>query len=342
MNIISKLNKYKNEYGWNSPISSMRSDLEAVRNMRNSWLVQNTSIDNYLQRCVCNRKRHQLHLKNDAVANAVKKLKTKMSQLENCSDFESLRDMVYEIIARSQNGCKLGIGNSTVYDTAIRLGYSFPNIILPHEYVYVHRHLIKNAKKILEDLYSDEFVIEDRRDLYEYLYKYETIAIMDGSYFKAKRNEIRKFFKTYENTEIKKITEEDVANIKKLHKLWVDASEERQKNKQLDFEEIALDRALQHYTELGLDGIVISCDGNPAGFVFGVKLNDEVFDFMIEKANTNYRGIYKVLNNELAKVCCSEYKFVNFEEDLGEEGLRNSKMMYHPDLLFKKFVAMEA
>lgn len=149
MNIISKLNKYKNEYGWNSPISSMRSDLEAVRNMRNSWLVQNTSIDNYLQRCVCNRKRHQLHLKNDAVANAVKKLKTKMSQLENCSDFESLRDMVYEIIARSQNGCKLGIGNSTVYDTAIRLGYSFPNIILPHEYVYVHRHLIKNAKKIL-------------------------------------------------------------------------------------------------------------------------------------------------------------------------------------------------
>lgn len=200
----------------------------------------------------------------------------------------------------------------------------------------------ENAKKILEDLYSDEFVIEDRRDLYEYLYKYETIAIMDGSYFKAKRNEIRKFFKTYENTEIKKITEEDVANIKKLHKLWVDASEERQKNKQLDFEEIALDRALQHYTELGLDGIVIYCDGNPAGFVFGVKLNDEVFDFMIEKANTNYRGIYKVLNNELAKVCCSEYKFVNFEEDLGEEGLRNSKMMYHPDILFKKFVAMEA
>lgn len=200
----------------------------------------------------------------------------------------------------------------------------------------------ENAKKILEDLYSDEFVIEDRRDLYEYLYKYETIAIMEGSYFKAKRNEIRKFFKTYENTTIKKITEDDVSNIKNLHKLWINESEQRQSNIQLDYEEIALDRALQHYTELGLDGIVISCDGNPAGFVFGVKLNDEVFDFMIEKANTSYRGIYKVLNNELAKVCCSDYKFVNFEEDLGEEGLRNSKMMYHPDILFKKFVAMEA
>lgn len=200
----------------------------------------------------------------------------------------------------------------------------------------------ENARTILEDLYSDEFVIEDRRDLYEYLYKYETIAIMEGSYFKAKRNEIRKFFKTYENTTIKKITEEDVSNIKNLHKLWINESEQRQSNIQLDYEEIALDRALQHYTELGLDGIVISCDGNPAGFVFGVKLNDEVFDFMIEKANTSYRGIYKVLNNELAKVCCSDYRFVNFEEDLGEEGLRNSKMMYHPDILFKKFVAMEA
>ena len=200
----------------------------------------------------------------------------------------------------------------------------------------------ENAKTMLNDLYGDKFIIEDRRDLYEYLYKYETIAIMEGSYFKAKRNEIRKFFKTYENTEIKKIIEEDVSNIKNIHKLWINESEQRQSNVQLDHEEIALDRALQHYTELGLDGIVIFCDGNPAGFVFGVKLNDEVFDFMIEKANTSYRGIYKVLNNELAKVCCSNYKFVNFEEDLGEEGLRNSKMMYHPDILFKKFVAMEA
>ena len=33
-------------------------------------------------------------------------------------------------------------------------------------------------------------------------------------------------------------------------------------------------------------------------------------EFTIEKANSSYKGIYKVLNNELAKVCCSEYEFL--------------------------------
>ncbi|MBR4314271.1 MAG: DUF2156 domain-containing protein [Lachnospiraceae bacterium] len=199
----------------------------------------------------------------------------------------------------------------------------------------------ENAQNILKKLYGDKFTIEDRRDLYEYMYKYETIAIMEGSHFKAKRNEIRKFFKDYKNIVVKKIDKADVTNIKNLYKLWVDADEGRQSNIQLDYEEIALDRALESYDELGLDGIAIYCSDELAGFVFGVKLNDEVFDFMIEKANAKYGAIYKVLNNELAKICCSNFKYVNFEEDLGEEGLRNSKMMYHPDILFKKFVAVE-
>lgn len=199
----------------------------------------------------------------------------------------------------------------------------------------------ENAQSILKKLYGDKFTIEDRRDLYEYMYKYETIAIMEGSHFKAKRNEIRKFFKDYENIVVKKIDKADVTNIKNLYKLWVGADEGRQSNTQLDYEEIALDRALENYDELGLDGIVIYCSDELIGFVFGVKLNDEVFDFMIEKANAKYGAVYKVLNNELAKICCSNFKYVNFEEDLGEEGLRNSKMMYHPDILFKKFVAVE-
>lgn len=202
--------------------------------------------------------------------------------------------------------------------------------------------ITENAKNILEKFYGDKFIIEDKRDLYEYIYKYETLAIMDGSHFKAKRNEIRKFFKTYDNIEIKNIDSKDVLNMKELYKHWVDEEMKRQSNQQLDFEEIALDTALEYYHELGLDGITVYCGNELIGFVFGVKLNEDSFDYMIEKANSEYRGIYKVLNNELAKRCCSNYKYLNFEEDLGEEGLRNSKMMYHPDVMLKKFSATEA
>lgn len=201
--------------------------------------------------------------------------------------------------------------------------------------------ITENAQDVLKEMYGDRFAIEERRDLYEYLYKYETLAIMEGSYFKAKRNEIRKFFKTYENINIKKIDKDDIENMKNLYKLWVDEDEKRQQNSQLAYEEIALDRALQNYEALELDGIAVYTGKELIGFVFGVKLNDRVFDYMIEKADSSYRGIYKVLNNELAKVCCPGFELLNLEEDLGEEGLRNSKMMYHPDLLFKKYIAVE-
>lgn len=218
------------------------------------------------------------------------------------------------------------------------------NVILDaHDFTkkVMFQSITENAQAILKKLYGDKFLIEERRDLYEYLYKYETLAMMEGSYFKAKRNEIRKFFKTYEGITIKKIDKSDISNIRNLYKLWVDEDVHRQQNAQLAYEEAALNRALQNYEILKLDGIAVYSNKELIGFVFGVKLNDKVFDYMIEKANSNFRGIYKVLNNELAKTCCSEFELINLEEDLGEEGLRNSKMMYHPDLLLKKYIAVE-
>ena len=199
----------------------------------------------------------------------------------------------------------------------------------------------EKAMSLLKELFGDRFIIEDQRDLYEYLYKYETLAIMEGSHFKSKRNEIRKFFSVYDNISIKRIDKNDIVSIENLYELWIDEDSERKHNTQLDYEKHALDRALQYYEVLGLDGISVYDGKEIIGFVFGVKLNDKVFDYMIEKANASYRGIYKVLNNELAKVCCSEYEFLNFEEDLGEEGLRNSKMMYHPDIMLKKYIVTE-
>ena len=201
--------------------------------------------------------------------------------------------------------------------------------------------ITEKSQILLKELFNDKFTVEENRDLFEYLYKYETLAIMEGSHFKAKRNEIRKFFKTFENIKIKKIEKSDIDSIKILYKLWVDEDQKRQQSAQLAYEEIALDRALENYDKLGLYGIAIYSKQELIGFVFGVRLNDKVFDYMIEKANSNYGAIYKVLNNELAKNCCSNYELLNLEEDLGEEGLRNSKMMYHPDLLLKKYVARE-
>ena len=49
---------------------------------------------------------------------------------------------------------KTGIGNSTIYDTCIRLGWSYSPQIKPKNYVYVHGDLIKSAEAILGDKFS--------------------------------------------------------------------------------------------------------------------------------------------------------------------------------------------
>lgn len=101
----------------------------------------------FLRRCVCNRKRHQQRLRNKAVNQAVKRLRAK--GLTKFKNFEGLYDYLFDLLTKpGPNGEPAGISYSTVYDTALRLAYSL-GLPMPKDYVYVHRHLKRTAKKIL-------------------------------------------------------------------------------------------------------------------------------------------------------------------------------------------------
>lgn len=121
-------------------------DLKEVRDLKKQGVPE----PDFLERCICNRRRHQQRLRKKAVASAVKALTNHLEELSQCEDFEYLYDIIYDMIARKKTNECTFISFSTVYDTALRIAYSFDkDNLMPRKYVYVHRHLRKEAREIL-------------------------------------------------------------------------------------------------------------------------------------------------------------------------------------------------
>lgn len=71
----------------------------------------------------------------------------------------------------------------------------------------------------------------------------------------------------------------------------------------------------------------------------GASKRGKVAVIHIEKADSQYRGIYQAINQQVLEHCFSHCVWVNREEDLGIEGLRKAKLSYQPAFLLEKFRA---
>ncbi len=61
----------------------------------------------------------------------------------------------------------------------------------------------------------------------------------------------------------------------------------------------------------------------------------------IEKAFADVQGAYPMINQQFAEHEASGYKYINREEDTGEEGLRKAKLSYDPVFLMEKGLVTE-
>ena len=89
---------------------------------------------------------------------------------------------------------------------------------------------------------------------------------------------------------------------------------------------------------LKLKGGVLYIDEKPVAMTLASPISSLVLDIHFEKALSSVAkdGAYAVINNLFAKTC-TNYKYLNREEDLGIEGLRKAKLSYKPALLLNKF-----
>jgi hypothetical protein len=175
--------------------------------------------------------------------------------------------------------------------------------------------------------------IEEKREMFDYVYSIDDLRKLEGTKYAAKRNFVNQFAKY--NPEVCILDEETVHSFFSLQEKWCNL-QKCEDNKELAAEDMAVREAISHFKGFNLFGLCIKINGNVEGFAIGERLNNNTFVEHFEKANTSFRGIYQYLLHEFVKMIPEQFQYLNREQDLGIEGIRKSKLSYHPVRMIKK------
>lgn len=185
---------------------------------------------------------------------------------------------------------------------------------------------------ILKHRYPDAQVIPTR-DWFDYLYRAQDLANFSGKKYDGQRNHIHRFQRMYPDYAFQEITEE---NIGRVRSFYADFIARFQKDSPVAREEAAKTaEVLEHYREYPMFGGFLTVNGEVIAFSVGERVRDTVF-VHIEKADISYQGCYQVMVQEFVKHFAGDAEFINREEDVGDAGLRKSKLSYHPVEILEK------
>ena len=123
-----------------------------------------------------------------------------------------------------------------------------------------------------------------------------------------------------------------------MSKQWLENTESDYKE-DLE-EELSIIRLFfENFNSLDCVGGLVRIDGKVVAYTFGEKVNDDIFCVHIEKAFSDIRGAYPMINQQFVLNELSDYRFIDREEDLGIENLRKAKLSYYPEILAEKYEA---
>ncbi|MCB2357516.1 phosphatidylglycerol lysyltransferase domain-containing protein [Clostridium estertheticum] len=202
---------------------------------------------------------------------------------------------------------------------------------------FVFKDLDESFMEEIKDIYGDVrgICIKEDRDNFDYLYEAEKLTKLSGKKLHGKKNHYNSFIKNY-NYEVKDIEETQVIkDVVVAAEKWYEANNN---DRMLNFELQGIKDILENIEIVNTKGIAVYVDDKIVAFSLGEKLNDDLAVIHIEKADTSYSGVYSFINKAFVDRSFSDVKIINREQDLGIEGLRKSKLSYHPFKLEKKYI----
>lgn len=190
---------------------------------------------------------------------------------------------------------------------------------------------------------NPDFYVYENRDYANYIYRSETLSELAGRKLQPKRNHVHQFLAEYPDYQVRLLQKSDFAEALALLERWEEGR--KFENAVLNAERDAIVDAFEHYDELGLEGLLLSVPEGEGyktvAFCFGSAVTEKLFCTHIEKADPNCKNAFAMINKLMADHLKGRFEFVNREEDLGEAGLRQAKLSYHPEQILDAWFLMD-
>lgn len=191
----------------------------------------------------------------------------------------------------------------------------------------------------MEDIYN---IVEERM-YFDYVYDGDKLRTLSGSKYHKKKNHVNGFKKAYDGRyTMREMTNADAEEIFAYLDKWHSLRDIEDEYKRDDYELKGIKYLISKCSMVDYKMFGIYVDGELEAFTLGTYSKEEKTAYIhVEKANPNIRGLYAFVNQQFLVNCFPEAEFVNREDDMGLEGLRQAKMSYNPVKLVKKFEIYE-
>ncbi|MEK7602963.1 MAG: phosphatidylglycerol lysyltransferase domain-containing protein [Patescibacteria group bacterium] len=196
------------------------------------------------------------------------------------------------------------------------------------------------VKKLKKANFSDGLVINEDPDNHDYIISVGELVEFKTNRFRGKKNLLNRFSRQYgEGSESLELDLRDVKTQKEIIQLLSDwQSSRNRQDHEVHNEFQAIRRSLDNHHYLEIKGFGVRYNDKLIAFTLFEVLKNKVAIIHFDKANVHFEGIFEHLKHNFAKhLAQMNIELINYEQDLGIEGLRRAKQSYHPVNYLKKY-----
>lgn len=193
---------------------------------------------------------------------------------------------------------------------------------------------------VSDNLSKSDFIIEEDRDNFDYMLSASYHAKLIGHQNEQRRYLIKKFLQENDSKlAVKNLDLTDNlsrSDIRYCMSQWIFKS--GKDSLMNEIESIAIGRVLDAADQLPVQGLGFYVDGRLSAFSILEKTHDSTGIVHFEKCDISYKGLAQYVRKSVAEeFLANGVRYINYEQDLGIEGLRKAKSMLHPDSFLKKY-----